>query len=100
MDSLPVRHEFKPSTAEDPSCRGVMHGESVEIKNVLPLRLGDCERTDREMHENKGAGGRKREISLYDNETQFEIALVIVLWVRVDSGARVTAILENGLHRT
>ncbi|GFU86261.1 hypothetical protein TNCV_369171 [Trichonephila clavipes] len=35
-DLWPVGHEFEPSTAEDPPCRGTMHVKSVESSNVLP----------------------------------------------------------------
>ncbi|GFU63524.1 hypothetical protein TNCV_1000751 [Trichonephila clavipes] len=36
-DSWQACHEFEPSTAEDPPCRGVMHVKCVESSNVLPL---------------------------------------------------------------
>ncbi|GFT33788.1 hypothetical protein TNCV_4382991 [Trichonephila clavipes] len=36
-DSRPVGHEFEPSTAEDPPCRGMMHVKSVKSSNILPL---------------------------------------------------------------
>ncbi|GFV69813.1 hypothetical protein TNCV_3247631 [Trichonephila clavipes] len=36
-DSWPACHEFKPSTAEDPSFRGAMHLKSVESSNALHL---------------------------------------------------------------
>ncbi|GFW39351.1 hypothetical protein TNCV_1833341 [Trichonephila clavipes] len=29
-DSWPAGHEFEPSTAEDPPCRGSMHAKSVD----------------------------------------------------------------------
>ncbi|GFU37669.1 hypothetical protein TNCV_2480591 [Trichonephila clavipes] len=37
VDSWPAGHEFEPSSAEDPPCRGVMHVASVESSNALPL---------------------------------------------------------------
>ncbi|GFW95482.1 uncharacterized protein TNCV_1721841 [Trichonephila clavipes] len=36
-DSWSDCHEFEPSTAEDPPCRGAMHVKPVESSNVLPL---------------------------------------------------------------
>ncbi|GFV18986.1 hypothetical protein TNCV_4758711 [Trichonephila clavipes] len=36
-DSWPACHEFEPSTAEDPPCKGAMHVKSGVSLNVYPL---------------------------------------------------------------
>ncbi|GFV19138.1 hypothetical protein TNCV_3223561 [Trichonephila clavipes] len=36
-DSWPACHQFQPSTAEDPPCRGAMHVKSVKSSNILNI---------------------------------------------------------------
>ncbi|GFV48160.1 hypothetical protein TNCV_3554391 [Trichonephila clavipes] len=43
MDSWPACHEFKPSTAEDPPCKGLMHVKSVLTQSSPVDMLGNDE---------------------------------------------------------